>query len=153
MARAKDEVRADPSLYERDFALWIDEQVDLLRQRAFDGLDLPNLIDELESIVRSDKRSLESDLIVVLRHLLKHRHQPARRSRSWLLSIAEHRRRVRGILKDSPSLRRHLGNEFAECYAAGRHQAIIETGLSEKRFPKTPPWTLEQVLDPDFLPD
>jgi hypothetical protein len=28
-----------------------------------------------------------------------------------------------------------------------------ETGLSKSRFPQTSPFTVEQALDPEFLPD
>jgi Domain of unknown function DUF29 len=31
--------------------------------------------------------------------------------------------------------------------------AIIQTGLPQRAFPQTPPYTLEQVLDPEYLPD
>jgi hypothetical protein len=153
MARAKDHLPVTgPELYEQDFALWIEEQVELLRTGALDRLDLPNLIDEIESMGRSDRRKIENNLVVIIKHLLKYEFQPAKRSRSWLASIREHRRRVLQIVRDSPSLRGHLAHEFPLLYPEARAQAITETGLSPKRFPEAPPWTLEQVLDPDFLP-
>ena len=154
MARTKDDLPATGAdLYEQDFALWIEEQAGLLRLRAFDRLDLDNLIDELEGMSRSDKRSLNSDIVVVIKHLLKYRFQTSRRSRSWLSSIEEHRQRVKDGLQDSPSLEHHVAASFQRNYTRARRQAIIETGLSAKRFPDNSPWTLEQVLDPDFLPD
>lgn len=154
MARAKDQLSpTGPDLYERDFALWIEEQVELLRKGALDRLDVGNLIDEIESMGRSDRRKLEDNLVVIIKHLLKHEFQPGKRSRSWLASINEHRRRVQQIVQDSPSLRGHLKQEFPLLYPHARDQAIIETGLSAKRFPEDPPYTVEQVLDPGFLPD
>jgi hypothetical protein len=45
---------------------------------------------------------LESALRVVMLHLLKWDHQPDRRSRSWTLSILEHRRQVHRQLRGSP---------------------------------------------------
>jgi hypothetical protein len=30
---------------------------------------------------------------------------------------------------------------------------LIETGLPEDALPSAPPYSLEQTLDPDFLPD
>lgn len=154
MARAKDELPATgPELYERDFALWIDEQVELLSTRAFDRLDLEHLIDELEGMRKSEQRSLNSNVVVILKHLLKWQFQPKRRSRSWLVSIAEHRRRLIEELEDSPSLRHYMGAAFERNHEQARKQAIIETGLSGQRFPETPPYSIEQVLDPDYLPD
>jgi len=152
MARAKEEVRGDTGLYERDYCLWVEEQVRLLREGRLDRLDVAHLIDEVEDLGRSQKDAVTSNLVVVLKHLLKYQHQPRRRSRSWLGSIAEHRRRLRKGFQNSPSLRGHARDEFAECYQDARRQAAVETGLPVEVFSDQPPYTLEQSLDPDFLP-
>jgi Domain of unknown function DUF29 len=152
MARAKDAIRTEPSLYERDFCLWVEEQARLLTEGRFDQLDIANLVEEVEDLGSGEKKAIESNLVVVLKHLLKYRYQP-RRSRSWLSSIAEHRRRLRNDLKTSPSLRPYAREHFEECYQDGRRQALIETGLEPDVIATAPPWSLEQALDPDFLPD
>jgi len=38
------------TLYDRDFALWIDETVKQLKSGNFSEIDLANLIDEVESL-------------------------------------------------------------------------------------------------------
>jgi hypothetical protein len=153
MAEVKERPAGEVALYERDYALWVEEQVRLLQAGRFDQLDLPNLIDEVEDLSRSERRAIGSDLVVVLVHLLKHEHQPEMRSRSWLSSIIEHRRRLRKSLQQSPSLRRHAEAEFDECYRDAKAQAAIETGLPLRAFPESPPFSLDQALDPEFLPD
>jgi hypothetical protein len=153
MAHAKDAIRVESSLYERDFCLWIEEQARLLRERRLDQLDIANLVEEIEDLGIGEKKAVESNLVVVLKHLLKYRFQPGRRSRSWLSSIAEHRRRLRNDLKISPSLRPYARERFEQCYQDSRRQALIETGLAPDALPIAPPWSLEQALDPDFLPD
>ena len=153
MARVKEAITAEKPLYERDFVLWIEEQVRLLREGRLAQLDVVNLIDEVEDLGIHEKKAVESNLVVVLKHLLKFQFQPSRRSRSWLSSIAEHRRRLRNDLATSPSLRPYARQRFEECYEDGRRQALIETGLPEDALPSAPPYTLEQALDPEFLPD
>jgi Domain of unknown function DUF29 len=153
MARAKEAVRTEPSLYERDFCLWLEEQARLLKEGRLDQLDIANLVEEVEDLGIGQKKAVESNLVVVLKHLLKYRFQPSRRSRSWLSSIAEHRRRLRNDLKTSPSLRSYARQHFEQCYQDSRRQALIETGLAPDALPSAAPWPLEQVLDPDFLPD
>ena len=90
---------------------------------------------------------------MILKRLLKHQYQPRRRSRSWLASIAEHRRRLRKEFQHAPSLRGYAREQFEECYQDGRRQALIETGMGPDALPSAPPYTLEQTLDPEFLPD
>ena len=153
MARAQALPNEGQSLYERDYCLWVEEQARLLRERSLGNLDVVNLIDEIEDLAINRKHAVTSNLVVVLKHLLKHPFQPRRRSRSWLSSIAEHRRRLRKELSDSPSLGPYAGEQFEECYRDAREQAAIETGLAKDALPSAPPYSLEQTLDPDFLPE
>lgn len=48
------------TLYDQDFALWIEETVKQLKSGDFSQVDLENLIDEVESLAKGDKRSLEN---------------------------------------------------------------------------------------------
>ena len=140
------------TLYEEDFYLWLERTAELLKNRQLENLDYDNLIEEIEAMGRSEKHSLESNLIVVLMHLLKYKYQPQKRSRSWLSSIFEHRRRLIKAFKTSPSLKRYYQEVFDECYKYAVKQASIETGLSLNIFPNTSPFTTEETLDFDFLP-
>jgi hypothetical protein len=153
VARAQPLTNEGQSLYERDFCLWVEEQVRLLRERSLGDLDVVNLIDEIESLAINRKHAVTSNLVVVLKHLLKHHFQPRRRSRSWLSSIAEHRRRLGREFQHAPSLREYAREQFEQCYQDSRRQALIETGLAQDALPSAPAYSLEQTLDPEFLPD
>jgi Domain of unknown function DUF29 len=153
MGRADAVTEERQSLYERDLYLWLEQQAALLREGRLDELDIANLLEEIESMGRKDKKALKSNIVVVLLHLLKHQFQPNRRSRSWLDSILEHRQRLRDDLEESPSLRGHLAAVFPNAYADARARAITQTGLPQRALPQTSPYTLEQVLDPMYLPD
>ena len=102
---------------------------------------------------RRDRRAIKSNLVVVLSHLLKYQFQPDQRSGSWRASIVEHRQRLRDELEESPSLVGHAEAVFARAYADARVRALAETGLPSRRLPRTCPYTLQQTLDLDFLPD
>ncbi|MEH1871406.1 DUF29 domain-containing protein [Nostoc sp.] len=146
------QTKSDYSLYEQDFYLWIQTTAELLKQGRLTELDLENLIDEIETMGRSEKRALESNLEVLLMHLLKYQIQTERRSKSWEYTILEHRRRVQKALVESPSLKPHFDQVFEESYQTARRLAVIETGLAIATFPEQSPFTLEQVLDSDFFP-
>lgn len=153
MAKADALAEERPSLYQRDFVLWIEEQARLLRERRFAQLDLDNLIDEIEDMGHSNKKAIKNNLVVVLLHLLKHQVQPDHRSRGWMASIVEHRLRLRDDIEESPSLRNHARDVFDRAYSDARMRAQVETGLPIRTFPTICPYTLEQALDPEFLPE
>src|ERR687897_18735 len=101
MTRAEPLADDRPSLYERDFCLWLERQAALFRERR----------------------------------------------------VVEHRQRLRDDFEESPSLRPHAAEAFARAYADARERASAETGLPLRGFPKASPYTLEQTLDPKFLPE
>ena len=140
------------TLYGTDFYAWTQEQARLLRQRRFEDLDLENLIDEVESVGSSDKREIESRLLVLITHLLKWKYQPGARSPSWTGSIREQRRRITYVLRDSPSLRTYPSLVFSDQYLGARLAAAAETGIDYTLFPDQCPFTIDQVLDGDFWP-
>jgi hypothetical protein len=141
------------TLYEADYLRWIETTVEKLRSQDYADVDWENLIEEIEDMGRSERRSLESNMIVVLLHLLKWQYQPERRSGSWEGSIIEHRRRIKKALKESPSLKPYLEGIFAECYTEAVKQAKAETGLPLETFPIHCPYELAEVIDDEFLPE
>lgn len=141
------------AIYDQDFNLWIDKTISLLKEGQFHELDIPNLIEEIQTLGTSEKHALQSNLIVVLLHLLKYKYQPTHRSNSWLSSIAEHRDRLDITLADSPSLQTYLDMVLLKSYERARRRATIETGLPINTFPSVSPFTPEQALDPFYLPE
>ncbi|MDJ0731600.1 MAG: DUF29 domain-containing protein [Crocosphaera sp.] len=141
------------NLYDKDYCLWLEETVQLLRKRKFTDLDVSNLIEEIEDMGRSEKKAVKSNLKILLCHLLKYKYQPEKRSKIWLSTIFEHRDRLEDDFAESPSLKRYFEEVFQPCYHKARKQAEIETGLPLETFPLNCPFTSEQVLDMDYLPE
>ncbi|MBE9193679.1 DUF29 domain-containing protein [Gloeocapsopsis crepidinum LEGE 06123] len=141
------------TLYETDYLQWIETTVKKLRSQNYENVDWENLIEEIEDMGRSECRSLESNLIVVLLHLLKWQYQPEYRSGSWESSIIEHRRRIKKSLKESPSLKSYFESIFAEAYTEAVKQAKAETGLPLETFPIECLYELTEVVNDEFLPE
>jgi hypothetical protein len=150
--KARPEVSAGAD-YEEDFVAWTREQARVLRARATLGLDWENLAEEIESMGRRDRRDLESRLRLILHHLLKWQAQPGLRGRSWQSTLREQRRQVEKLLKESPSLRPQLPDLIHEAYPEALADALDETGLRAQTFPADCPFTIEQLLDPAYVPD
>ncbi len=137
----------DKNLYEQDFYLWTQTVVHQLKENNFNEIDIPNLIEEIESMGRSERRELKSRLIVLLMHLLKWQYQPEKRSESWRSTISEQRICIETLLEDSPSLQPLLAEVFADCYQKARLKASDETGIKLNFFPQESPFTLEETLE------
>ena len=90
---------------------------------------------------------------VLLQHLLKWQFQPSKRTNSWKASIVEQRMRIGRLVAESPSLKSYPTVHLSGSFVIARGAAIDETGLPESVFPETCPYTIEQILDPAFLPD
>jgi Domain of unknown function DUF29 len=153
MAKALDR----PSLYDTDYAAWLEEQVAHLRAGRLAALDVDHVAEELESLMKSERRELRSRLEVLILHLLKWDHQPEQRSNRWRATVAEQRRRIRDLLVDSPSFKQEIDPICAAVHADAVQGAAIETSLSESAFPSTLPYTVEQIFERELpaeeLPD
>jgi hypothetical protein len=142
-----------PVSYDQDFNRWLEYTVELLKTRHFDELDIDNLVDELESMSRRDKREILSRLKIVLMHLLKWKYQPQKRSGSWESSIRTNRDEIAQILIDSPSLKNYPVQVLDQAYPLSRKNAASETGLALTIFPETSPFSIEDVLNQEFWPE
>jgi len=138
--------------HDEDYHAWVLGQIALLEGGRFSALDVANLVGELNALASSYRHAIESRIGVLLLHLLKSRWQPDKRTGSWESSIIEQRSRIARRLKESPSLRSYPGEILEEEYRLARRKAAAETGLPISTFPEECPFTIEQVLDPDFLP-
>ncbi|GFE69270.1 hypothetical protein CFPU101_18800 [Chroococcus sp. FPU101] len=85
--------------------------------------------------------------------MLKYKYQSERRSNTWRLTLDEHRDRIEEDLKESPSLKPFIREVFLECYQKARRKASIETDLPINTFPIELPFTLEEVLNLEYLPE
>ena len=140
------------TLYDSDYFLWSEQQAALLRQGKLTLLDIENLAEEIESLGKSDRRALMSQVHRLLVHLLKWQFQPDRRSVSWEKSIRSARLSVSRILEDSPSLKDAMSARLAKEYDLARRDASRETGLPESVFPAQCPYSDAQILDERFPP-
>jgi hypothetical protein len=140
------------ALYESDFLGWTQEQAELLRLQKWDLVDIENLIEEVETLGRQERKELRNRLGILIGHLLKWQYQAERRGNSWLATIREQRREVTSLLQESPSLKPYLSEALQLAYEAGLDLAVRETNLSYEIFPSICPFRIEQILDAMFLP-
>lgn len=142
-------------LYEEDVHAWAGQQAALLRARRFDELDLERLIDEVEEVGASLKRSARSRMRRIIEHLLKLDHSPAKDPRGgWYDTVLTQRSDLRDEL--TPSITRELHAELPELYGRARSDAAVSLrkhneNTAADALPGNRPYTLDQITG-DWLP-
>ena len=137
-------------LYRRDFYSWTLRQAELIRAGRFEQADIDNLVEEIETMGRSEAAALESAYRLICMHHLERMFQPQRASKSWTNTIVRERLHAARVLRDNPGLKPRQQELFASAYADARKEAASETGLAVTTFPDAAPFTLAQLLDEGF---
>lgn len=153
LARQTPHPSAICDLYEIDFHQWLVENTGLLRAGRLSEADITNIAEELDDMGRSERRALASHLGILLMHLIKWQFQPYHRSSGWRGSIYNARRSIEKLVRESPSLRNPIPGLIEDEYQDARFHAANETGLQQSAFPDRCPYTLQQVLNRDYLPE
>jgi hypothetical protein len=136
-------------LYDTDIVAWSAQQAELLRHAArgerVNGLDWPNLIEEIESVGRSEVHSVESLLRQALVHLLKLGGWPGHDATShW-------RGEIVGFLADAerrfaPSMWQAI--DLAGVYRSALRQVTLLRidGTAPRPLPPACPFALDDLL-------
>ncbi len=117
---------------DREYDSWLLEQVKILRQRDFDNLDVHNLIEELEALVRGEKSSVEQFAYLIMFHLLlvDYWHEQAEWTKNhWEAEITGFRLQLNNKL--TTNLRKHLIERLDFLYDKARKAAIKKTKSSK----------------------
>ena len=87
---------------------------------------LENLV---ESMGRSEKRAVSSQLTRLMLHIIKWKCQPEKRSASWVISIRSARREIADSQEEMPSLNQEfLESIWDKCFASAKQDARDEMG-------------------------
>lgn len=111
----------DRDLYDRDFFAWTQDQA--ARLRAWpehlrpNGIDVANLVEEVESLGKSDRRAIESFLEFVVLHVLKLEFHPERQAqRHWMREVNTFRASLRRLYRQNPSLQAQRADMLVEVW-------------------------------------
>jgi len=151
-------------LYEQDFIGWTEQQALLLRKAADAGsnlgLDWNNLIEEVESLGRSELHAAGSQIRRIVLHLLKLEFSPAVQPRSgWRDSVADARAELESLLESDPGLKPRLPAVIAQetkRATKGAVEALRAYGedpadiIARQR--SGPVYTAEQIMG-DWMPE
>jgi hypothetical protein len=153
-------------LYEKDFYLWVQENLRLLKNKEYDLVDWENLLEEIEDMGQRYLDSVVSFMAVILEHLYKWENFRDREyvGHSWIKSINNARNELEGIFRRHPSVKAkaqereniqsawewavyRLINWFKEPQNHDLAKKYFGRLPTEKDFPKECPYTFEQVME------
>jgi hypothetical protein len=143
------------TLYETDFNQWIEDTIEKLQNRDFEAVDLENLIEEVATLGRSEKREIDSLLMRIFEHILKLTYWDSERTyneKHWKAEIYNFRKQLKKALRNSPSLKPYLLKSFDETYKDVCGSMALRLGVPLSTFPVEPIATPEQILDDDWFP-
>jgi hypothetical protein len=101
-------------LYDSDFYRWTVDQVERLRLREWNSLDVEHLVEEIEALGSQKRSELENRLAILLGHLIKWDLQPRLRGKSWRLTIKEQRIQIKKLIRKNPSLKSYLSEAISD---------------------------------------
>ncbi|GCE61852.1 DUF29 domain-containing protein [Microcystis aeruginosa] len=136
--------------YETDYNQWLKETVKHLQERNFEQVDWDNLIEEIESMGKSDRRALMSLLTRLIEHLLKLAYWQEEKKRSgnhWAAAIVNFRAQIQQRLEDSPSSRPELAAMYDKVYPVAIKSVSQLFSLNSDAH-----ISLEQTLDDNWFP-
>ncbi|MBN3899156.1 MAG: DUF29 domain-containing protein [Nostoc sp. NOS(2021)] len=141
-------------LYEIDDHLWLEETIKLLKANHLEELDLENLIEELENLGRRDKAKVASLLEQIIRHFLLLQYWTEEyqyNSGHWKAEIRSFRNQLKRNL--TTNLYQYLENELASIYDDALGYVVEKTQGKLDNLPQYCTYTLEQLLDINYLPE
>ncbi|MGK7930255.1 MAG: DUF29 domain-containing protein [Microcystaceae cyanobacterium] len=143
-------------LYDQDYQLWLNNTLIQLRNGQYTEVDWENLLEEIESMGKRDKRAFKSLLTRLFEHLLKLAYWESERDYNqagWEGEIDNFRVQLEDLLIDSPSLKLYLREIYDKSYQDAVRITAKKTQLAPDTFSTTPIANLEQILDKNWLPN
>ena len=137
-------------LYESDESLWLEETIELLKQKQFNQLDIENLIEELINLGKRDLAKVKSLLRQIIIHLLLLQFwqvEYERNHRHWIGEVKTFRYDLNNHL--TTNLRNKLEDDLDNIY----HSAVdfVENKTDLTILPEKCPYSLDQLLDDDYF--
>ncbi len=106
-------------LHNQDLNLWLEQVATSIKNRDFENMDWDGLLEEIEDMGASEKRALRSYTRRLIDHILKLRYWNSEKDynqKHWEREVVNFRYEIKQILKESPSLKNYLQQNYQDWY-------------------------------------
>jgi hypothetical protein len=151
-------------LYEKDFYLWVQENLRLLKNKEYDLVDWENLLEEIEDMGQRHYDAMVSYMAVIMEHIYKWENyrKSAYMGSGWKKSIINARTKMLKLFKYAPSLRAKAQEkeilqrawedavlDLIAWFKVNEKLALRHFGRlpTEKDFPKECPYSFQQIME------
>ena len=146
--------QANYDIYEQDYPEWLGITLNQLQNRDLENIDWEHLIEEIAALGNEQRRKVESYLLRLLIHLLLYNYWSSEKDwsgRGWEKEIDNFRLEL-DLLLESKVLYNHCTKILDKIYIKARNNAIRKSELSPTIFPENCPYSLTEILNPEWLP-
>lgn len=146
--------QANYDIYEQDYTEWLDITLNQLQNRDLENVDWEHLIEEITALGNEQRRKVESYLLRLLIHLLLYHYWSSEKDwsgRGWEKEIDNFRLEL-DLLLESKVLYNHCVKILDKIYIKARNNAIRRSELSPEIFPENCPYSLTEIINPEWLP-
>jgi hypothetical protein len=146
--------QANYDIYEQDYPEWLEITLNQLQNRDLENVDWEHLIEEITALGNEQRRKVESYLLRLLIHLLLYNYWSSEKDwsgRGWEKEIDNFRLEL-DLLLESKVLYNHCTKILDKIYIKARNNAIRKSELSPEIFPENCPYSLTEILNPEWLP-
>ena len=129
-----------------EYDIWLEEQVEILRQGKYADLDVENLIEELLALGRAEKSAVKSLVYQILLHLLLidyWKEESEYYRNHWLSEVNAFQLQLEDKL--TTNLSRFAEENLLTLYEKAKKNAVRKSNLKGDRFPELCPYTLEDI--------
>ncbi|WP_019505124.1 DUF29 domain-containing protein [Pleurocapsa sp. PCC 7319] len=132
---------------DRDYIGWLEEQTNKLKSRSFSELDIHNLVEVLETLIRNEKSEIRNLIYQILVNflLIDYWQEESSSQDYWREEIDNFQYQLSN--KMTTNLKNLLDQELNNIYAKARRSAMRISKIENDRFPQQCPYSLAEILD------
>lgn len=146
-------------LYSKDYPLWLEMNINLIKEKSYEDVDWENLVEELEDMGRRHLDEAISRMVVILVHLYKidsFRHLTKagfeKGGHGWIKTIVNQRRHLNALLKAYPSIKAKLPDEVERAWTLSIPYIVEEAEnlgvqIDENSIPQKSPYSYHDIME------